>query len=83
MTGETKALAWLRRYVRYLFLNRRQVESQNLLANGCLIGSSHLIRWKETLWMLNLTVERDIRSWVEAYRLGEKDAVKLRYSMVF
>jgi alcohol dehydrogenase (NADP+) len=41
------------------------VRAQDLLANGCLIGASHLGSRKEVLQMLNLAAEKGIKSWVE------------------
>ena len=61
-----------------------QVKPQNLLANGCLIGSSHLGSRKETLEMLDLAAERDIRSWVETVPVGEEGCGQARKcTMVF
>jgi alcohol dehydrogenase (NADP+) len=43
----------------------QEVKAQTFLANGCLIGASHLGSRKETLAMLDLAVEKGIDSWVE------------------
>ncbi|KAH8888389.1 GroES-like protein [Thozetella sp. PMI_491] len=53
-----------------------QVRPQSLLANGCLIGSSHLGSRKETLDMLELAAARDIKSWVETIPVGEEGCGK-------
>ncbi|KAI6088874.1 GroES-like protein [Hypoxylon rubiginosum] len=45
---------------------------QNLLSNGCLIGSSHLGSRKETLAMLELAADQGIKSWVETIPVGEE-----------
>ncbi|OAA64394.1 Alcohol dehydrogenase superfamily, zinc-type [Niveomyces insectorum RCEF 264] len=42
-----------------------RIRNQDLLGNGCLIGSSHLGSRKETLAMLQLAAEKGIHSWVE------------------
>lgn len=49
-----------------------KVRPQSLLANGCLIGSSHLGSRKETLEMLKLADEKQIKSWVETIPVGEE-----------
>ncbi|KAL6411513.1 hypothetical protein AUP68_05229 [Ilyonectria robusta] len=49
-----------------------QIRPQSLLANGCLIGSSHLGSRKETLEMLQLAGEKQIKSWVETIPVGEE-----------
>ncbi len=41
------------------------VRNQTFLANGCLIGSSHLGSRKETLAMLQLAADKGIHPWVE------------------
>jgi len=49
-----------------------KVKNQDLLANGCLIGASHLGSRKEVLAMLNLAVEKGVKSWVEEVDIGEE-----------
>lgn len=51
---------------------------QNLLSNGCLIGSSHLGSRKETLAMLKLAADQDIKSWVETIPVGEEGCGQAR-----
>ncbi|CAK7235843.1 hypothetical protein SEUCBS140593_009416 [Sporothrix eucalyptigena] len=53
-----------------------QVRPQSLLSNGCLIGSSHLGSRKETLAMLQLAADKDIKSWVETVPVGEEGVGK-------
>lgn len=53
-----------------------QVKPQSLLANGCLVGSSHLGSRKETLEMLRLAEEKGIKSWVETIPVGEEGVGK-------
>ncbi|KAH8714578.1 chaperonin 10-like protein [Ilyonectria robusta] len=53
-----------------------QIRPQSLLANGCLIGSSHLGSRKETLEMLQLAGEKQIKSWVETIPVGEEGCGK-------
>jgi alcohol dehydrogenase (NADP+) len=48
------------------------VRPQSLLANGCLIGSSHLGSRKETLDMLKLAEKQGIKSWVETIPVEEE-----------
>jgi alcohol dehydrogenase (NADP+) len=52
-----------------------EVRSQDLLSNGCLIGASHLGSRKEVLRMLDLAVEKGIKSWVEEVPIS-KDGLK-------
>ncbi|KAM6506964.1 hypothetical protein FALCPG4_018776 [Fusarium falciforme] len=49
-----------------------QVAPQSLIWNGCLIGSSHLGNRREVLEMLQLAVDKDIKSWVETISVSEK-----------
>lgn len=49
-----------------------RVAPQSLLGNGCLIGSSHLGSRKETLAMLQLAADQNIKSWVETIPVGEE-----------
>ncbi|KAK7225466.1 hypothetical protein V2G26_013469 [Clonostachys chloroleuca] len=49
-----------------------KVRPQSLIANGCLIGSSHLGSRKETLEMLKIAAEQNIKSWVETIPVGEE-----------
>lgn len=64
------------------------VKSQDFIANGCLIGASHLGSRKEVLAMLQLAAEKGVESWVEEIPIsaeGLKTAVtklhdnKVRY----
>ncbi|PQE33044.1 hypothetical protein CJF32_00011165 [Rutstroemia sp. NJR-2017a WRK4] len=48
------------------------VRTQDFLANGCLIGGSHLGSRKETLAMLDLAAKKGIKSWVETIEIGEE-----------
>jgi alcohol dehydrogenase (NADP+) len=50
----------------------QEVRSQDLLANGCLLGASHLGSRKEVLAMLDLAVEKGVKSWVEEIEIGEE-----------
>lgn len=49
-----------------------QIKPQSLISNGCLIGSSHLGSRKETLEMLKLASEKEIKSWVETISVSEE-----------
>jgi alcohol dehydrogenase (NADP+) len=68
------------------------VKNQDFLSNGCLIGASHLGSRKEVLAMLDLAVEKGVKSWVEEIPIsadGLKEAltrvhnndVKYRFTM--
>lgn len=70
----------------------QEVKAQDLLANGVLIGASHLGSRKEMLSMLKLAEEKGIKSWVEevpisAENLGtavsrlKKNDVKYRFTL--
>jgi len=70
----------------------QEVKNQDFLDNGCLIGASHLGSRKEVLAMLDLAVEKGIKSWVEEIEIsaeGLKSAltrvrnndVKYRFTM--
>ncbi|CAK7221624.1 hypothetical protein SBRCBS47491_004592 [Sporothrix bragantina] len=48
----------------------------SLISNGCLIGSSHLGSRKETLAMLQLAADKEIKSWVETIPVGEEGVGK-------
>ncbi|ESZ98036.1 NADP-dependent alcohol dehydrogenase 6 [Sclerotinia borealis F-4128] len=69
------------------------IDNFELLKNGVLIGGSHLGSRKEVLSMLDLAVEKDIKSWVETIEIGEEglkkaltrlhnNDVKYRFTMV-
>ncbi|KAI1212396.1 GroES-like protein [Annulohypoxylon truncatum] len=69
------------------------IKPQDLIANGCLIGASHLGSRREMLEMLQLAADKGIKSWVEtvpisAENLGKtvqrlkKTDVKYRFTMV-
>ncbi|KAF8863773.1 GroES-like protein [Acephala macrosclerotiorum] len=67
----------LERYLSMLDVHGRWVSS-DILGNGCLIGASHLGSRKEVLGMLDLAVEKEVKSWVEEVQIGEeglKDAL--------
>lgn len=56
----------------------QEVKAQNLIANGVLIGASHLGSRKEMLEMLQLAADKGIKSWVEELKISEaglKDAM--------
>ncbi|KAF4336067.1 C6 finger domain protein [Fusarium beomiforme] len=55
-----------------------RVSPQSLLANGCLIGSSHLGSREETLAMLELAAKQGIKSWVETIPISEKGCGEAR-----
>ncbi|KAI1759320.1 NADP-dependent alcohol dehydrogenase-like protein [Hypoxylon sp. FL1150] len=68
------------------------IQPQDLLANGCLIGASHLGSRREMLEMLQLAADKGIKSWVEtvpisAENLGKtmqrlhKNDVRYRFTM--
>ncbi|KAJ2983094.1 hypothetical protein NUW58_g6309 [Xylaria curta] len=69
------------------------IKPQSFMANGCLIGASHLGSRKEMLAMLKLAADKGIKSWVETVpisaenlsktvqRLHDND-VKYRFTMV-
>ncbi|KAM3077287.1 hypothetical protein ACMFMG_006638 [Clarireedia jacksonii] len=48
------------------------VRTQDFIANGCLIGGSHLGSRKEMLAMLELAAKKGIKSWVETIEIGEE-----------
>ena len=50
-----------------------KVRNQDLLANGCLIGSSHLGSRKEVLAMLKLAADKGIESWVEEIPISKEN----------
>jgi alcohol dehydrogenase (NADP+) len=50
----------------------QEVKTQSFLANGCLIGASHLGSRKEVLAMLQLAADKGIESWVEEIKIGEE-----------
>lgn len=49
----------------------QEVKTQSFMSNGCLIGASHLGSRKEVLAMLDLAVEKGVKSWVETIQIGE------------
>jgi alcohol dehydrogenase (NADP+) len=49
----------------------QEIQNHMFMANGCLIGASHLGSRKETLAMLNLAVEKGIKPWVETVEISE------------
>ncbi len=50
----------------------QEIKAQDLLSNGVLIGASHLGSRKETLAMLQLAADKDIKSWVEEIEISEE-----------
>jgi alcohol dehydrogenase (NADP+) len=50
-----------------------RVRSQDLLGNGCLIGASHLGSRKEMIRMLDLAVEKGVKSWVEEIQISPEN----------
>ena len=56
----------------------QEVKTQDFLSNGCFIGASHLGSRKEVLAMLDLAVEKGVKSWVEEIEIsaeGLKEAL--------
>lgn len=49
----------------------QEVKAQNLIANGVLVGASHLGSRRETLDMLQLAANQGIKSWVEEIPISE------------
>lgn len=52
------------------------IQPQDLLANGCLIGASHLGSRREMLDMLRLAADKGIESWVETVPLSAENLGK-------
>lgn len=50
-----------------------KIRNQSFLANGCLIGASHLGSRRETLEMLQLAADKGIRTWIEEVPINEKN----------
>lgn len=48
------------------------IKAQNLIANGVLIGASHLGSRREMLEMLQLAAEKGLKGWVEELPIGEE-----------
>lgn len=70
-----------------------QIKPQDFMANGCLIGASHLGSRREMLDMLKLAADKKIDSWVESVPINaenlaktierlEKNDVRYRFTMV-
>lgn len=70
-----------------------QIKPQDFMANGCLIGASHLGSRREMLDMLKLAADKKIDSWVESVPISaenlaktierlEKNDVRYRFTMV-
>ena len=53
-----------------------RLRPQNMISNGCLVGSSHLGNRQETLDMLQLAADKGIKSWVETIPIGEEGVGK-------
>jgi alcohol dehydrogenase (NADP+) len=53
-----------------------QIQPQDLLGNGCLIGASHLGSRREMLEMLQLAADKGIESWVETVPISEENLGK-------
>ncbi|QKX56705.1 uncharacterized protein TRUGW13939_03811 [Talaromyces rugulosus] len=47
------------------------IKAQNLIANGVLIGASHLGSRKEMIQMLNLAAEKGVGTWIETIDINE------------
>jgi alcohol dehydrogenase (NADP+) len=71
----------------------QEISTMDFMANGCLIGASHLGSRKETLAMLQLAADKGIKSWVEEIPIsGEnlsdaiqrlhKNDVRYRFTLV-
>jgi alcohol dehydrogenase (NADP+) len=50
----------------------QEVRSTTFIANGCLIGATHLGSRKEMIRMLNLAADKGLKSWVEKIPISEK-----------
>lgn len=50
-----------------------EIKNQGLIANGVLMGSSHIGNRKETLQMLQLAAEKDIYPWVEEVPISKEN----------
>lgn len=70
-----------------------QIKPQDFMANGCLIGASHLGSRREMLDMFKLAADHNIQSWVEPVPISaenlsktiqrlEKTDVRYRFTMV-
>lgn len=70
-----------------------QIKPQDLITNGCLIGSSHLGSRREMLEMLQLAADKNVKSWVETVPISadnlsktlqklHKNDVRYRFTMV-
>ena len=70
----------------------QEVKTQTFMANGCLIGASHLGSRKEVLSMLKLAADKGIQSWVEEIEISKdglataltrlhKNDVKYRFTL--
>lgn len=53
-----------------------QIKPQDLINNGCLIGSSHLGSRREMLEMLQLAADKGIKSWVETVPISAENLAK-------
>lgn len=51
----------------------QEVKAQSFLANGCLIGASHLGSRKEVLAMLKLAAEKGVQPWVEEIPISKEN----------
>ncbi|KAL1974000.1 hypothetical protein VTN31DRAFT_5560 [Thermomyces dupontii] len=49
------------------------IKAQNLIANGVLIGASHLGSRREMLQMLELAAEKGLKTWVEEVPINEEN----------
>lgn len=50
----------------------QEVKTDTFMANGCLIGASHLGSRKEMIRMLQLAADKGLKSWVEEIPISEK-----------
>ena len=49
------------------------VRNQSFLGNGCFIGSSHLGSRRETLQMLQLAADKNIKTWLEELPISDQN----------
>jgi alcohol dehydrogenase (NADP+) len=50
----------------------QEVKTSTFMANGCLIGATHLGSRKEMIRMLQLAADKGLKSWVEEIPISEK-----------
>lgn len=59
----------------------QEVKAQNLIANGVLIGASHLGSRREMLEMLQLAADKGIKSWVQEVKISEENLKEAMHKM--